>query len=419
MAFIEEVTIKGLWGIKDIHVNLYDDINIFIGDNGSSKTTFLRIIESLLNVDIYNIQDVEFEEVNISVKSEAPHSITVIRMKEDVVSDNYRYIIDGETIDMSMYDSRNDLRSRRLSRPIYYYIRDKIVGIVNVSWLSINRLDENTYRDYADSSKSFVDQKLDLLLQQIVSYRLRLETEVNKRTKKFNEDLVSLLLYNEKFDTLSYGDDDYRLFQNDEVLITKLHQIFSYFGDAQNHTLVITQHVEKIKDIVNKIKSNSALRVSDLPSLSLLKRTNAILKVANDYQKDRDNILEPIKKYTEIVGLYFKDKKIQFNAITGEITPALELSKGKIVNLSINSLSSGEKQLLILLTETLLQQNQSYVFIADEPELSLHIEWQRNLISSIRNLNPNVQILFATHAPEIVANYPKRIINMSSISTLR
>ena len=85
-------------------------------------------------------------------------------------------------------------------------------------------------------------------------------------------------------------------------------------------------------------------------------------------------------------------------------------------SLPLSSLSSGEKQLLILLTETLLQQKQPYVFIADEPELSLHIEWQRNLIYSIRRLNPLAQIIFATHAPEIAGNYSNKLINMEKVT---
>lgn len=98
-------------------------------------------------------------------------------------------------------------------------------------------------------------------------------------------------------------------------------------------------------------------------------------------------------------------------------TPYVRLSGKKERELDVNVLSSGEKQLLILLTETLLQQSQPYIFIADEPELSLHIEWQRNLVNSIRNLNPNAQIIFATHAPEIAANHSKKLIYMQSVTT--
>lgn len=65
------------------------------------------------------------------------------------------------------------------------------------------------------------------------------------------------------------------------------------------------------------------------------------------------------------------------------------------------SLSSGEKQLIILLTEALLQKSMPNIFIADEPELSLHIGWQRIIIEKILEMNPMAQIIVATHSPEI------------------
>ena len=64
----------------------------------------------------------------------------------------------------------------------------------------------------------------------------------------------------------------------------------------------------------------------------------------------------------------------------------------------------------------LLQKNQQTLFIADEPELSLHIEWQRKVISSIIALNPNSQIIIATHSPEIVGRFKTSIINMENIA---
>jgi ABC-type cobalamin/Fe3+-siderophores transport system ATPase subunit len=148
-----------------------------------------------------------------------------------------------------------------------------------------------------------------------------------------------------------------------------------------------------------------------------MSRTLAILDLSAAYQSDKAKILEPITMYLDIVSQYLKDKRIELNAATSELIPHVKLGGKKEKALDVNFLSSGEKQLLILLTETLLQQSQPYIFIADEPELSLHIEWQRNLINSIRNLNPNAQIVFATHAPEIAANHPKKLINMQNVTT--
>lgn len=67
-------------------------------------------------------------------------------------------------------------------------------------------------------------------------------------------------------------------------------------------------------------------------------------------------------------------------------------------------LSSGEKQMLAILLTVLVEDNQPYVLFMDEPEVSLHIEWQKRLIDLILELNPCVQIILTTHSPAVVMN---------------
>ena len=67
-------------------------------------------------------------------------------------------------------------------------------------------------------------------------------------------------------------------------------------------------------------------------------------------------------------------------------------------------LSSGEKQTLAILLTVLVEDNQHYVLFMDEPEVSLHIEWQKRLIDLCVELNPNVQIILTTHSPAVVMN---------------
>lgn len=67
-------------------------------------------------------------------------------------------------------------------------------------------------------------------------------------------------------------------------------------------------------------------------------------------------------------------------------------------------LSSGEKQMLIILLTVLVEDDQPYVLFMDEPEVSLHIEWQKKLIDLILELNPNVQVILTTHSPAVVMN---------------
>ena len=67
-------------------------------------------------------------------------------------------------------------------------------------------------------------------------------------------------------------------------------------------------------------------------------------------------------------------------------------------------LSSGEKQMLVILLTVLVENQQPYVLFMDEPEVSLHIDWQQQLINLITELNPNAQIILTTHSPAVIMN---------------
>lgn len=67
-------------------------------------------------------------------------------------------------------------------------------------------------------------------------------------------------------------------------------------------------------------------------------------------------------------------------------------------------LSSGEKQMLVILLTVLIEDRQPYVLFMDEPEVSLHVDWQQRLIDLILELNPNVQIILTTHSPAVIMN---------------
>ncbi|MDL2231591.1 ATP-binding protein [Porphyromonadaceae bacterium OttesenSCG-928-L07] len=64
-------------------------------------------------------------------------------------------------------------------------------------------------------------------------------------------------------------------------------------------------------------------------------------------------------------------------------------------------LSSGEKQLLVILLKVFLMEEKPYILLMDEPEISLHIEWQYRLFEEVRKLNPNCQIITSTHSPSL------------------
>ena len=82
-------------------------------------------------------------------------------------------------------------------------------------------------------------------------------------------------------------------------------------------------------------------------------------------------------------------------------------------------LSSGEKQMLVILLTVLVRDNDCCVLFMDEPEASLHIEWQQKLIGMIRELNPNVQLILTTHSPAVIMEgWLDAVTEVSEISSL-
>ena len=108
---------------------------------------------------------------------------------------------------------------------------------------------------------------------------------------------------------------------------------------------------------------------------------------------------EPKKKFQDIVDELFADtgKKIVRTANEIQLTQMGE-------TLMPYQLSSGEKQMLVILLTVLIEDRQPYVLFMDEPEVSLHVDWQQRLIDIILELNPNVQIILSTHAPAVIMN---------------
>lgn len=108
-----------------------------------------------------------------------------------------------------------------------------------------------------------------------------------------------------------------------------------------------------------------------------------------------------IKKFENIVEDFFEctAKKVCRDA-RGLL--ALRDSKGNVVESS--NLSRGEKNILILLILAFLSHDEKKVFILDEPDLTLHMEWQKKIIVRLQELAPQSQFIIATHSPALFMN---------------
>ena len=143
---------------------------------------------------------------------------------------------------------------------------------------------------------------------------------------------------------------------------------------------------------------------------------NRIIEVLQSGEADgvqrAQEISEPKKKFQDMIDRLFAEtgkrlirtkNDIAFSQIGEVLTPY--------------QLSSGEKQMLVILLTVLIEDNQPYVLFMDEPEVSLHIDWQQRLIDMIIDLNPNVQIILTTHSPAVIMNgWMDKVTEVSDIT---
>lgn len=124
-------------------------------------------------------------------------------------------------------------------------------------------------------------------------------------------------------------------------------------------------------------------------------------------------ISRPKTKFQDLIDELFAETGKKINRKSNEI---LFEQDGDI--LTPYKLSSGEKQMLVILLTVLVQDNAHCALFMDEPEISLHIEWQQRLITLIRSLNPNVQIILTTHSPALIMNgWVDAVTEVSDITT--
>jgi AAA domain, putative AbiEii toxin, Type IV TA system/Pentatricopeptide repeat domain len=156
---------------------------------------------------------------------------------------------------------------------------------------------------------------------------------------------------------------------------------------------------------LNKLKQEFIIYQRDL-----LDKVEAILTSDYSSESRSDSDLESRKDKLERIESIYDPKNIFLKILSGLFNQTGKKFDEKAFNfwemgsdnpISPESLSSGEKQILIILFTTLLQNQKPYILLMDEPEISLHIDWQRSLIQHIKQINPLCQIIMATHSPTI------------------
>ncbi|HIE50977.1 MAG TPA: ATP-binding cassette domain-containing protein [Armatimonadetes bacterium] len=133
--------------------------------------------------------------------------------------------------------------------------------------------------------------------------------------------------------------------------------------------------------------------------------------------QDLDRTGERGERFRRIQRLF--DRLFAGKRVAGveDMEVIIETSEGE--QHGLDDLSSGEKQMLMLVVETLRYAPKGGLILVDEPEVSLHPAWQRKLLYTLEQVAPECQIIVATHSLEIAQSvYPEEVIELSPLPSL-
>jgi predicted ATP-dependent endonuclease of OLD family len=421
--YISAYSVKGLWGYKDYTIAFKPDVNIIIGPNASGKTTLINILYDALTANLLRLAETPFSEVVIDVRefgSSESQRIAIVKTDDllhiTVAKRSFKLPLGPGPTGQRLLDLPPEYLRRRHRLGIAD-LDEALRGLVPAVWLPVSRRLPIAEEEHAAQRRlhskplESVDECLAGLTENLQRYRLSLNSELAELRREFQRHALENILYDKQHDQWSGGQAPVSPSDADKQ---RLLQAFKDVGfvDAAMESRINT-HFAVAREAVDKFtKSKDGVDINDLMILPLIARTQAMIQFAQELQSKRDSLFEPLQQFEGIVSDFLNEKAIKVSD-RGELVVIPD--RDKQGELAWRHLSSGEKQVLILLTQALLSAKSPAVYVADEPELSLHVTWQEKLLSSLTKLAGECQFIVATHSPDIAAGFGDKVIDLARI----
>ena len=205
--------------------------------------------------------------------------------------------------------------------------------------------------------------------------------------------------------------------KNESLKIIEGFRDFSKRMTHKNHRMVAFAEFDDVRLLVNEVSSDIATRLRPyedkfttfLTSISNgtgkgidTKQINIKLK---ELESKKEEFRRPLALLSTKIDEFFFEKSVR-------VTEEFKLGTHSN-SVDIENLSAGEKNFLSFLVYGIGTPN-GIMFI-DEPELTLHMDWQRVLFPILLEIAPNTQFIVATHAATIYSNYPDRDIWLDNL----
>ncbi|KAB7711054.1 AAA family ATPase [Plesiomonas shigelloides] len=426
-----------VFGYLDFDIKFNQDVSFLVGSNGSGKTTALRLMNALINPNIKELLQIPFEycalEINTGKKDITISALTKNKKIQFNISD-IKETLTLPKIDDSEFDYLlnrdekvdeliSDLKRKNAEHPV---IRS-ISKIPSPIFLGLDRRREisDIKQDYFHEREIWLHHKMnkrigngkrfikgsigaslmdtEMLIQN--SYRQIRELENMQSHRLRDKILLSSFQFSKyKNDDLTW---DINKWKEKDRLLTRKKEINDAILNIMGKDSSLSNEVDKFfYEMTNLFEmmdqSKDGLVIEWLLNKAQIERMASIVDIIDEHKSRVDNYYQPINDFLNTVNDFYSDsnKRLEIDAVGQLIVLRPDGNKS-----TIEGLSSGERQLLVIFAHTFFNRNNGYrnIFIIDEPELSLHLGWQEKFSETIFSVSPNSQFILATHSPEIVA----------------
>lgn len=429
---IKEINIKGLFGMFDhnISLNLENHITIIYGINGIGKTMFFNILDCFFNAKFSQLVTKPFDELYIYYDNSSFFKLSNNKSKFriDFFNSNGQEEL---TCDLSKYkDNKKNLhiiREIKHRLPISKLDSDRYIfhetGEIFTYEEVINRFSDILPSELLEKTVRIENIKeLKKLITQLKLYFI--ETQ---RLIKFNSDYQNRLSHSKMIRSrqLNFKIDTVKNYSEELAqIIQEKHNEYSRRSDELELSLgkrLMKKEVETISDIQKLKEENKKLEKirNDFKAVGLLENlreekfiipdniddlTKAVLSVNIQDMKEKLKIFDELYVKLNIFLDILNNKRFSYKQISIHPRKGFVFKNANGKPLKVTELSSGEQHEIVMFYELLFKVPGTSLVLIDEPEISLHIAWQKEFLDDMSEIVKirNFDILIATHSPSII-----------------
>ena len=435
---IKKIQINGLHGYFQYDIDLNEDISLLYVKNGSGKTTVLNLIEFIIGGEFYKLKDILFHDVIITTTTN-----NILKLKNTNEAIVLKFLDDEKTIyfkELERYFSTERYRGNGFNKhqfvkeyPIVQTIRDSFDYVyLPLERISNSRLSNN--EQFSEQSriihKQFYrynskDASMDIVKYLVDSQMRHVNYKIRELNEKFRNDVLETMfvLTGQQLDfsgLISYFrnenvlDELNNLKEKYVTLLRDLNIINNTNREENNYLDYFEKLLNDVEELNSEKNKDRGIEAKFVATYNEIEKIKKITLLASESETMKKNARKSIDQFIEIVNTFLLDGEDGKNIkVTNDGTIYFETSYTD-QKVDITYLSSGEKQLVNLFANFIFKVSdmKNGIFVADEPELSLHLRWQTKFIKQLHEINPNIQLIFATHSPELVGPFRNKIIKI-------